>query len=138
MNEYRWDDLSLGLSASFSVTVTEEMLASFRTISGDSNPLHWDAEYARRAGFAGVVAHGLLSGAFYSTLAGVHLPGKTCLLHGIDLSFSKPIYVGDQLSVAGEITYLNNAYRQAEIRARIQNGAGVTTSKAKIRVGVRD
>jgi 3-hydroxybutyryl-CoA dehydratase len=138
MNEYRWDDLSLGLSASFSVLVTEEMLVSFRRISGDSNPLHCDPEYARRAGFAGVVVHGLLSAAFYSTLAGVHLPGKSCLLHAIDLSFAKPIYVGDHLSVEGEITHLNDACRQAEIRARIQNGTGVTTSKAKIRVGVRD
>jgi 3-hydroxybutyryl-CoA dehydratase len=138
MNEYRWDDLSSGLSAAFSVVITEEMLASFRNLSGDINPLHCDSAYARRAGFDDVVVHGLLSASFYSTLVGVHLPGKSCLLHGIDISFSKPVYAGDALTVAGEIAHLNEACRQAEIRARIQNSAGIATSKARIRVGVRE
>jgi 3-hydroxybutyryl-CoA dehydratase len=137
MNDYRWEDLDAGLAASFSVEITDGMLASFRTLSGDSNPLHCDAEYARRAGFAGVVVPGLLAASFYSALVGVHLPGKSCLLHGIDILFSKPVYSGDQLTVSGEISHLNQACRQAEIRARIQNGAGTVSSKAKIRVGVR-
>jgi acyl dehydratase len=138
MNEYRWDELSPGLSASFSVVVTSAMLDSFRALSGDSNPLHCDLEYARRAGFDGVVAHGLLSASFYSALVGVHLPGRSCLLHGIDVRFSNAVYAGDALHVSGEIAHLNDACRQAEIRARIQNGAGKTMSKARIRVGVRE
>ena len=138
MNDYSWDELRPGLSASFSVVVTGEMLDSFQAISGDTNPLHCDLEYAKRSGFDGVVAHGLLSASFYSALVGVHLPGKSCLLHGIDVQFSKAVYPGDALNVSGEITYLNNACRQAEIRARIQNEAGATVSKARIRVGVRE
>ncbi len=138
MNEYRWEELRPGLAASFSVVVTVEMLNAFRDLSGDTNPLHSDLEYARLSGFDGVVAHGLLSASFYSALVGVHLPGKSCLLHGIDVQFSNAVYAGDALSVSGEITYLNDASRQAEIRARIQNGAGTTTSKARIRVGVRE
>src|SRR5579862_9968067 len=104
------------------------MLNAFRDLSGDTNPLHSDLEYARRSGFDGVVAHGLLSASFYSALVGVHLPGKSCLLHGIDVQFSNAVYAGDALRVSGEIAYLNNACRQAEIRAKIQNEAGTTVS----------
>jgi len=138
MNAYRWADLAEGLSAEFEVELTRAMLDDFVQLSGDDNPLHTDDEFAKRAGFAGVVAHGMLTSALYSRLAGVHLPGKFCLLHGIDLEFVKPSFAGDRLRVSGKIIYLNQAYQRAEIKAQIQNGKGELISKAKIRVGLHE
>jgi len=136
VNAYRWRDLAVGLRHEFEATITEEMMARFLRDTGDCNPLHVDAAYARQAGFKGRVAYGLLTSSLYSTLAGVHLPGKHCLLQGIDVSFLSPVYVGDTLKVSGEIAYLNDACRQAEIRAQIVNAAGVKVSRAKIKAGV--
>ena len=136
MNAYRWEDLSVGLRHEFSVTLTAEMMAGFAAISGDTNPLHVDAEHAVAAGYPGPVAFGLLTSSFYSQLVGVHLPGRHALLHGLDLDFSSPAFVGDTLLVAGEISFLNDAYKQMEIRARITNQHGKRISKAKIRVGL--
>lgn len=136
MNAYRWGDLKVGLRHEFQVTLTAEMMRAFAAISGDTNPLHVDAGYAAEAGFPGPVAFGLLTSSFYSQLVGVHLPGRHALLHGIDLDFSAPAYVGDALLVAGEISFLNDAYQQLEIRARITNQEGKRVSKAKIRVGL--
>jgi 3-hydroxybutyryl-CoA dehydratase len=76
MNEYRWEELHVGLRHEFDVTLTDEMLGTFRALSGDTNPLHGDREFAVRAGFPGAVAFGLLTSAFYSQLVGVYLPGK--------------------------------------------------------------
>jgi acyl dehydratase len=135
MNNYSWADLCLGLSAEFEVTMTSAMLEAFRELSGDTSPLHADPTVARARGFEGVVAHGMLLASFYSQLVGVHLPGESCLLHWIEVAFSNPVYVGDRLVVKGEITHLNQACRQAEVRARIEKPSGVV-SKAKIRVGV--
>ena len=42
MNKYKFEELSVGMSESFNVTITEDMLSKFRDITGDVNPLHKD------------------------------------------------------------------------------------------------
>jgi 3-hydroxybutyryl-CoA dehydratase len=137
MNDYGWDDLALGMNAQFEVEVTPELMTAFANLSGDVNPLHMDDRFAQACGFPGRVAFGMLTSSFYSRLVGVHLPGKRALLDGIDLEFKSPAYVGDRLTVSGEIAFLNDTYHRCEIKARIRNSAGKLISKATIRVGVR-
>ena len=47
MKEYRFEEISLGLSESFEVEITREMMDKFQDISGDVNPLHNDTEFAK-------------------------------------------------------------------------------------------
>jgi 3-hydroxybutyryl-CoA dehydratase len=136
MNSYRWDELSEGLSHEFEVQLTQSMQTDFLELSGDQNPLHTDSQFARHAGFRDVIAYGMLTSALYSTLVGVYLPGRYCLLQGIDVDFVNPAFLGDHLRVAGSISYLNQAYHRAEVKASIHNGDGQLISRAKIRVGV--
>jgi 3-hydroxybutyryl-CoA dehydratase len=136
MNAYRFDELAVGLGHAFTVTVTAAMVDRFRADTGDDNPLHADPTFAAEFGHPGVVVFGLLTASFYSTLVGVHLPGRHALLHGVDVGFLRPVYVGDTLTVAGAIAYRNEAYRQLELAATIHNQAGVKVSKAKLKVGV--
>ena len=82
MNHYTLAEMTPGLSESFTVTVTEEMMARFEAITGDVSPIHMDAEYAQKRGYPGRVVYGMLGASFFSTLAGVYLPGEHCLLHG--------------------------------------------------------
>ena len=138
MNTLRWSDLSVGLSDAFEVTVTAAMMDRFRQDSGDLNPLHADAEYARSRGFDDVVVFGLLTASFYSTLVGVYLPGKHVLLHGVSVDFQRPVYPGTRLRVSGEISHLNEAYRRADMIARITDAGGVRVSKARIGFGVNE
>lgn len=138
MNAYTLKDIHAGLSAQFSVTVTEQMLDSFLTLSGDNNPFHVDAHYAKEKGFQGRVAYGMLTSSFYSKLIGVYLPGKYALLQGIEISFHNPVYVGDVLAVSGEISYISEAYKQIEIIGHIRNQDKKLISKAKIKVGVNE
>ena len=137
MNDYRWEDLTLGMSAQFDVEITPELMAAFADLSGDVNPLHTDEEFARQSGFPGRVVFGMLTSSFYSRLIGVYLPGKRALLDGIEVEFKSPAFIGDRLSVTGEIAFLNDTYHRSEIKARIRNQAGKLISKATIRTGVR-
>jgi 3-hydroxybutyryl-CoA dehydratase len=136
LSEYLWEDLQVGLKHEFQATISEEMMTRFRLDIGDTNPLHVDTAYARANGFDGRVVYGMLVASFYSTLAGVHLPGRYCLLHGINVSFVKPVFVGDHLTVCGEVVYLNDAYHQAHISAHIAKDDGTVVSKAKLVAGV--
>jgi 3-hydroxybutyryl-CoA dehydratase len=136
MNEYRWEDLSIGLSARFEASIREADMSTFAELSGDRNPLHMDEAFARQCGFSGRVAYGLLTSCYYSTLVGMYLPGRWALLHGLDVEFKAPAFPDDRLTVAGAITHLTDAYRRLEIKASIVNGQGKTLSKATIRAGL--
>src|SRR5450432_1377728 len=119
MNVYRWDELRVGLRHQFDVIVTESMMQGFRDQTGDINPLHVDGDYARSRGFDDRIVYGLLTSSFYSTLVGVHLPGRNALLQGLQVTFQKPVYVGVQLRVAGEIKFMSEVYRRLEIAGSI-------------------
>ena len=136
MNDYRWEDLPLGLSARFEAGIGEQSMRLFGELSGDVSPIHLDDAFARQRGFPGRVAFGMLTSSFYSTLVGVYLPGRWALLHGLDIELKAPAFVGDRLTIGGEIVHRTEAYRRLEIKASIVNEAGKVISKAKIRVGV--
>ena len=136
MNHYRLADLTPGVTESFTVTITEEMMAQFYAITGDNSPIHMDADYAAGRGYPGRVVYGMLGASFLSTLAGVYLPGEHCLLHGVDLKFAKPIFIGDTLTVTGVVDEVNDTFREITIKASIVNQDGKKVNRAVIRAGV--
>ena len=138
LNQYRWDDLAVGMKHSFDATCTDEMTQNFAQLSGDLNPLHVDRNYAVAAGFPGPVLFGMMTSALYSKLVGVYLPGKYALLQGIDIHFHHPCFASDELTVTGEIVFLGGALRQMEIKAAIRNQHSKLISRATIRVGMHD
>ena len=138
MNSYKFVDINVGLEESFSVRVNSEKLDKFLKITGDINPLHTDAEYSKSKGFSDRVVYGMLTSSFFSTLVGVYLPGKYCILQGVDIQFSKPVYIDDFLTITGKVSYINEAYKQLEIKAVIINQDNKKVSKATIKVGVMD
>jgi len=138
MNEYRFSDIKVGLTEAFNVKITASMMDKFLEISNDTNPLHIDENYAKDQGFTDRVVYGLLTSSFYSTLVGVYLPGKYCILQGIDIQFSKPVYIDDELKISGKVSYINEAYKQIEIKATIIIQESKKVSKATIKVGVMD
>ena len=138
MNAFRWADLREQQSEQFEVVLTDAHLDAFRALSGDTNPLHHDAEFARGAGHRDRVIFGMLTSSFFSRLVGVYLPGRFAVLHGIDIDFTAPAFVGDRLRVSGEIVFLSEATRRIELRAKIHNQDDKLLSKAKIRVGLHE
>ena len=95
-----------------------------------------DADYAAGRGYTGRVVYGMLGASFLSTLAGVYLPGEHCLLHGVDLKFAKPIFIGDTLTVTGVVDEVNDTFREITIKASIVNQDGKKVTRAVIRAGV--
>jgi 3-hydroxybutyryl-CoA dehydratase len=138
MNNYKFDEIFVGLEESFNVHISPEKMEQFFKITEDNNPLHINAEYAKSKGFSDRLVYGMLTASFFSSLVGVHLPGKNCILQGIDILFSNPIYINDKLIITGKVTYINQAFKQLEIKATIINQVNIKVSKANIKVGVLD
>ena len=138
MNEYTFNELAVGQKESFAAEISEDMMDKFRDISGDVNPLHTDADFARKKGFPGRVVYGMLVASLYSRLAGVYLPGKNCLLQSVQSDFMKPVFAGDLLTVEGKIVQKDESVRRLVIKAVISNQDGRKVSRARIEAGVID
>jgi acyl dehydratase/NAD(P)-dependent dehydrogenase (short-subunit alcohol dehydrogenase family) len=89
--------------ARFEVEVAPEEAIAFARLSGDWNPLHTDPEHARGTPYRRPVLHGAFSAGLVSRLAGMHLPGRNCLLHSMRLRFVAPIVPPAALVVSGRL-----------------------------------
>ncbi len=103
LKDISMDDIQVGDTASFDRTLTEGDVHSFAQLSGDMNPLHMDETYARTTKFGRRVVHGMLLGSLCSRLVGMYLPGKRCVYLGQTLTFKKPVFIGDTVSISGEV-----------------------------------
>ena len=110
---YAFEDLAIGMTAVYSKTVTESDINLFSAISGDTNPLHLDHEYARTTMFGGPIAHGMLSASFLSTVIGTKLPGPGCIYIAQNCKFKAPVRAGDTVRARVTITELAPERRRA-------------------------
>lgn len=119
-----FDDLSVGQEAAFAKTVTEADIAHFVAITGDTNPLHVDAEFARQTFFGERIAHGMLSAALFSTLVGLHLPGIGAIYRSQTLEFLRPVHIGDTITARFRITAVDRESERIEMDSWIDNQRG--------------
>lgn len=136
MREYTYEDCVIGLKENFQVQVTDDMVDDFRELSGDRNPLHNDAQFAKEKGFKGKVVYGMLTASFLSTLAGMYLPGKHCLIQEVSLKFVKPVYIGEKLMILGEVQERNELFNQLVLKVRISNETGENVLRGKMHIGI--
>ena len=138
MKEYRMAELAVGMKESFTKTITQEMLEKFYELSGDENPLHVDAAYARTKGFQDRVVYGMLTASLISTLGGCYLPGKYCLIQGVETKFLRPVFPGDEITVTGEVIDVRPELKYLEIRVTMRNQKDEKVVKGLLKAGVMD
>ncbi|EXF45201.1 enoyl-CoA hydratase, R-specific [Pseudomonas sp. BAY1663] len=95
--------LEVGQKASFEKTVGERDIQLFAAMSGDRNPVHLDAEFAAGTLFKERIAHGMFSGALISAAVACTLPGPGTIYLGQTMKFTRPVKIGDTLTVRLEI-----------------------------------
>ena len=98
------EDISIGMEAVFAKTVTEADVLMFAAVSGDTNPLHMNAEFAEQTRFKQRIVHGMLTTSLWSTLVGTRLPGPGCAYMGQDINFLKPVHIGDTVTAKLTVT----------------------------------
>ncbi|HIF9474875.1 MaoC family dehydratase [Photobacterium damselae] len=98
------EDIKVGMSVSYSQTITDYDVKAFAGISGDHNPVHVDDDYAATSRYKRRIAHGLISGSFFSALFGTKLPGPGCVYASQSFNFKRAIYLGDTVSAIATVT----------------------------------
>jgi len=101
-----FEDLEVGMTEVYGKTISEADIVMFSGVSGDTNPLHLNAEYAAQSQFGECIAHGMLSASFISTIFGTKLPGPGCIYMSQNLRFKAPVKVGDTVIARVTVTEL--------------------------------
>ena len=103
---YYFEDLAPGMSAVFSKTITEADLLMFAGVSGDTNPLHLDEDFASRTMFESRIAHGMLTASLVSTVLGTRLPGPGAVYVSQNMRFLAPVRIGDTVIARAQVAEL--------------------------------
>ncbi|MDO9197232.1 bifunctional enoyl-CoA hydratase/phosphate acetyltransferase [Rhodoferax sp.] len=119
-----YSEISLGQSAQTIRTLTLDDIRAFAAVSGDTNPAHLDAAYADATLFHGVIAHGMWGGALISALLGTVFPGPGTIYLEQVLHFSKPVRVGDTLTVTVTVTAKEDEKKRIELDCQVLNQRG--------------
>ncbi len=112
----KFEDIRIGMSESYSQTITDADIKLFSGISGDKNPIHMSDEYAERSTFKVRIAHGLISAGFFSAIFGTKLPGPGCVYVHQDLTFRKPVYLNDTVTATVTVTDIDIEKRRIFFR----------------------
>ena len=92
-----------GQKVKISKVINRETVEKFAELSGDYNPIHLDEEFAEKSRFKRCIAHGMIGASFISAVLGTEFPGNGTIYLEQQLRFTKPIYIGECVTVEVEI-----------------------------------
>jgi acyl dehydratase len=114
-----------GARASMTRTVTDADIGLFTEISGDRNPLHYDAEAAGRSRFGEIVVQGGITSAILNAVVAERLPGPGSVFLNVTWNFTAPVRPGDTITGEVEVLEVRDDKPIAKIATRVIRGDGV-------------
>jgi 3-hydroxybutyryl-CoA dehydratase len=138
MRSYTIEDLAIGMQAELDKQVSEQDIQAFAGVTGDSNPVHLDEDYAAGTFFKGRIAHGMLSAGFISAVIGTRMPGPGAIYMSQTLTFLAPVRIGDQVRTVVKVLGLDLAKKRAQFRCWCEvSGRTVVEGEALVYVPSR-
>ena len=138
LSKYTFDEIEIGLTKQFQITITESMVNNFAKLTGDFSPIHMDEDYASTTTFQKRVVHGMLLASFLSKIDGMYLPGKHALYFSQSLDFRHPCFLGDTITISSVVIDKSLSTKILKIESKITNQEGKILLSGIGRVIVRD
>ena len=130
-----FEDLELGMTAILGKTLTDADVLMFAGVSGDTNPLHQNQEFASTTQFGEPIVHGMLTASLLSALIGTRLPGPGCIYMTQSLKFTVPVRVGDTVTAKVEVIELCSDHPHAILKTSCSvKGQNVLIGEARVKV----
>lgn len=129
-----YDDIKIGDTAALSKTISEHDVYAFAGLTGDFNPVHVNAEFAKDSMFKERIAHGMISAGLISAVLGTELPGIDTIYMNQELSFLAPVMYNDTLTATVECIEKDDAKHRIVFKTTVvnQHGKVVTDGKARV------
>ena len=131
-------DLKIGDKGSVSKTVSEHDVYAFAGITGDFNPIHVNAEFAKGTMFKERIVHGMLLAGFISAVLGTIMPGPTNVYMSQELVFKAPVKFGDTVTATCELIEKIEEKNRLIFRTTITNQDGVLVVDGKAKIFKQD
>lgn len=116
--------LHVGQVFSLSRTFSERDLVQFSALTGDSNPLHLNPDFAKTTAFSRPLVHGVLVNGLISALLGSNSPG--CVLVKQDIRFPAPLFAGETVSARAEVRRVKLSTAVVSVRVQTADQARET------------
>jgi len=120
-----FEDLTVGMTETFSKTVTSSDVVGFAELTGDRNPIHLAQHFAARTPFKTRIAHGLYTASLISAVLGTRLPGPGAIYISQTLNFRAPVRIGDTVDVRVEAVELFPERNRARLACTCSVGGEV-------------
>jgi acyl dehydratase len=98
-----WIPPPVGATATWTRTFTADDVEAFARISGDRNPLHFDAVFAGRTRLGALVVQGGLTTGLFNALVAMELPGAGSVFLHQEWDYPAPVFIGDTVSAHAEV-----------------------------------
>ena len=138
LSELTFDQIEIGLTKEFNVTITQSLVDNFAKISGDFSPIHMNDEFAKSTKFGKRIVHGMLLASFLSRMVGMYLPGKYALYSSQTLEFHNPCFVGDKITVSSIVNDKSESTKIIKVESKITNEKKDILLYGEGRIIVRD
>jgi 3-hydroxybutyryl-CoA dehydratase len=125
-------ELTVGDAATFRKTISESDVYLFAGITGDLNPVHVDAEFAKTTPFGARVAHGPLTFSLCAGLLGTELPGVGTVAVTNEVAYEAPVYIGDTIEVKVEVASLDMERNRATMAVTWHNQSGTQVASGSM------
>jgi len=114
----------VGQTARRSRLVSAADIERFTEISGDRNPIHYDAELAAATRFGGIVVQGGVISAILNAVVAEELPGPGTVFLQVSWSFKAPVRPGDTITGEVELTSVRIDKPVTEMTTRVMRDDG--------------
>jgi acyl dehydratase len=114
----------VGATARRSRRITERDIELFTELTGDRNPLHYDAEVAGRSRFGGLIVQGGVTSGLLNAVVAEDLPGPGSVFLHVDWSFKAPVRPGDEITAEVEVLEVREDKPLTRLRTTIVNQDG--------------
>ncbi|HXI66241.1 MAG TPA: MaoC family dehydratase [Gemmatimonadales bacterium] len=118
--------LTVGQKARRSLALTPDHVATFAKLTGDYNPLHFDAGFAAKTKFGKLVVQGGLTTGLLHALVAMDLPGPGTVFLSQNWKFTAPVYIGDTITAEAEVMSVHEKKPVCQLKIRVSRQTGET------------
>src|SRR5690349_23905560 len=117
---------TVGQTATRTLTLTTQHVETFAALTGDYNPLHFDADFVSRTKFGKLVVQGGLTTGLLHALVAMDLPGPGSVFLSQQWKFTAPVYIGDTITAEAEVMSVHETKPVTQLRIVVKRQTGET------------